>query len=471
MKGIDDLTFTRFVNNLLSQDEMVHVEKQLIVDGEASATVYASISNFEANQELAEIVFEQEEEKMEVNAGSISKDDSMLVNSETKTFNNSIMNVTISKEETLKIREFFTACKESANTDLTFEENLTNFYLNQFPGILPESAKDVVENIKKGVLVFNENLNKALSEEGIDYIAEIKQLGENLTNEQKYELYINYLSAIHVLNVQNFDIEHASQIDDFDSIKKEYEVVAEVSDDMLDDVIMKITDALNNNTLCLTSIEMMKQLQGSLAGGSDKIKDILRGSEADFQNKVEMSLATYIAYRQGEIESLKNHDVMPEVIAIAISSGIEQAQVVENVRTGKTTVDTAIGVLKVLGGVALWTTLTLAIACISIYLVSFAFGAFVSLLGTSILGLIIASVAALACSLGIFNCASEFVDETIDWAGSAFDWIVDGWRETVWPTIKEKTSAFIVWLGDLFANRKVVPTTQTTPISTVVAEG
>lgn len=469
MKQIDDVTFVKFVNNLLSKDEMIDVEKQLIADKEAPATLYASISNYEVNKEQMHEILGIEE-NIEINARNIDSGDSVIVENETKLFNKTIMNIRISKEEAQKIQVLFAAYKESENAELKMDENLINFYLTQCPGTYPEEAEKVVKGIRMGIETFNENLNKALKEESINYVEEIKNIGENLTNEQKYELYINYLSAIHVLNIQNFDAEHASQIEGFDTIKKGLAPTGNVTDDMLDDLIEKIADALNNNTLCLASIEAMKDLQDALAGGTENIKEVLRGSESDMRTKLVAALTTYVAYRNDDITSLNGQEITPEIIAVAVSSGIEQAQVVEDVRTGKTTVDTAIKVLKFIGGIALWTTLALAVAYVSIYLATFAFGAFVSMLGTSVIALIVAGGAALACCLGIFNSASDIIGEIVDWAGSAFDWIVNGWRQTVWPIIKEKSEEFITWIGNLFANQTVVQTTQLAPISTVVAE-
>lgn len=74
-------------------------------------------------------------------------------------------------------------------------------------------------------------------------------------------------------------------------------------------------------------------------------------------NKLVTALAIYIAYQNEDITSLKGQNVSPEAIAIAAAAGIEQAHVIEDTRTGKITVEKAIKVLKIIGGVALWTTL------------------------------------------------------------------------------------------------------------------
>ena len=94
------------------------------------------------------------------------------------------MNINFSKEEVLKVQEIFAAYKEFESVELSMEENLVNFYLNQRPGVHPDEAKDVIKSVINGVKTFNENLNKALKEELTERVHpeyllnEIKELTE-----------------------------------------------------------------------------------------------------------------------------------------------------------------------------------------------------------------------------------------------------------------------------------------------------
>lgn len=51
---VDDITFSRFVNNDLSQAKMIEIEKMLIEDGEINASVQASMLNLSINKDYAD---------------------------------------------------------------------------------------------------------------------------------------------------------------------------------------------------------------------------------------------------------------------------------------------------------------------------------------------------------------------------------------------------------------------------------
>ena len=477
MGKVSDKAYIDFVNNQLTQEEMAEVENQLIEDNEIVSTIYSSIANYECHKEKT---FEILGKKDVENARKDANNDSISVTNDFKNIKNGMMNINFSKEEVLKVQEIFAAYKEFESVELSMEENLVNFYLNQRPGVHPDEAKDVIKSVINGVKTFNENLNKALKEDGVDYVTELQKIGEGLANEQKYELYINFLASLQTLNVQNFDMKHIAQIENFDTLKSGLKVEGEVSDEMLNELIGKIAGSLNENTLCMTSVETLKVLLSSLPTGSVTIEEVLRGSEKDMKNKLVTSLATYIAYQNGDIESLDSqkarlltndgggsealNSVTPEVVAVAVACGHEQMQVMENVRSGKTAIDTAIKVLKIIGGVALWTMLALATAQIAAHISLFAFGAFVSLLGTGTIALVIASVAAVACCLSVCEATTDIIDEIMDWAGDAFDWVVNGWRETAWPTIKESAQDLVEWIRNLLEKHSVIQTKAQNPV-------
>jgi len=471
MSSIDDSVFAQFVNNLLSQKEMAEVENQLIEDGEIAATLYASVSNYETNMEETHKILgtddniSGEKDRISEHVDSLSaKEETTLIK------NSSIMDLKISKEEVQEIQEILTSLKESEKENLSLNDNLCEFYLSQCIGSYPEEAKKIVANVALGIEKFNENLNNAIRENGIDYVEELKNMGEDFTKEQKYELYINYLASLYTLNVQNLDEEHASQIQNFDNIKQNLSVTGEVTNEMLDELIQKISEALNENTLCLSTLGAMDELRESLIGGTDAIKEVLRDSTMNVQEKLCYSLATYIAYKNDKISSLIGQDVSPEVIAVAVSSGIEQAQVIEDVKTGKTTIDKAITVLKIIGGIALWTTLTLAMAYFSMNLSLFAFGTFVTMLGASTFACIVSAGIALACCIASLSMGGNMVEEILDSTGEVFDSIVSCWRKNVWPVIVDLTNGFIEWISGLFAKDVVIATTEPTLLSTVTAK-
>ena len=86
------------------------------------------------------------------------------------------------------------------------------------------------------------------------------------------------------------------------TIKQGLAPTGEITDEMLDEVIGKIADALNNNTLCMASIDKMRDLMEVLPDGSEAVKEELRGSENDMHAKLVTALAIYIAYQNEDIK-------------------------------------------------------------------------------------------------------------------------------------------------------------------------
>lgn len=478
MKLIDDLVFSKFVNNALSQSDMIEVEKSLMQEKEAQASIYASILNYEVNIDTAnnmlgidEMNLEQKnEEFIQETVGTGNCNDSIVIENEVQTFNNSMnMKMNLAQEEAQKVQELFTAYKEFENSELTIDENLINFYLAQRAGAFPEDVTEIVSSLHKGIETFNVNLTNALKEENIDYLSQLKELGQELNNEQKYELYINFLAAVQVLDAQNFDAESVSQIENFDSIKQKFAVLDEVSDEMLTEVEEKIVETLNNNTLCMASMDCLPNIMNVVPDGSVEINKVLRGSEEDMRNKLISSLVTYIVYQNGEISSLEGQEVPPEIMAVAVASGIEEAQIVEDVRVGKTSVDSAIKILKTIGGVILWTTLTLGIAYIAAHIAAFSFGFLVGLLGVSTVALVVSGSIALVLWYALFMGSEKPINQILKWTGSAYDVVTSRWRESVWPTIKEKVESFISWVRNLLSNKNVETTQETLPVVVTVS--
>ena len=64
MGKVTDETYVDFINNMLTQEEMVEVENQLIEDNEIVSTIYGSIVNYECHKDKAfEILGEKDVDK------------------------------------------------------------------------------------------------------------------------------------------------------------------------------------------------------------------------------------------------------------------------------------------------------------------------------------------------------------------------------------------------------------------------
>lgn len=458
---IDDIIFSKFVGNALPQSKMIEVERQLIADGEFSPAVEASIGDYEIHREEADVLLGQEEkefsqekksEEVVRNDESIDSEKLNIVNTTIKT--NSSMTINFTKDELLKIQALSAEFSKAEDKNLTLSENLVAFYLDQRPGVSKEEAEKVVADLTKGIQTFHEELTKALREGGVDYVARLHELGEDLTNEQKYELYVNFLATITVLDAQNFDAEKTVQIENFETIKNRFTVTGEVTEEMLAEVEERISTTLKDSTFCLSTSEMMGSLFDKMQDASS-LEESLSGSEEDFRVKLTNAMMTYIAYQQGEIKSLAGQDIAPEFIAVGAAAGVEQARTMENYRLGRITWEDALDILKVIGGVLLWCYLTIFFAIVAVAIALSTFSVLTVLFGGSIWAMIMSALVSLYLVFHLSEINGEVMIKTLDWGESVFDNTVKFWQEKAWPFIKERTEAVCQWLREKLGSHTI----------------
>lgn len=451
---IDDVMFSKFVGNALTHKQMVEVERELITDREFSAAIEASVIEYKIRKKDADelLGIEDNDFYQEKKSEKIVRIDN-LVDSERekvtiKTTNNKFfMNINLTKEELLKIQELSTEFNNNEDKSLSLNENLITFYLNQRPGTSKEESEKILEGLTKGVRLFHEEMTDALKNEGVDYVGKLHEMGEKLTNEQKYEIYINFLSMLTVLDVQNFDEENAAQIEDFQTIKNKYTVKGEVTDEMLDEVIEKISNALIDNTFCLATTETIGVLFEKI-NETVSIEDYLSGSEKDYRIKLVNAMVTYIAYQKGEISSLAGQEVEPEIIAVGAAVGVEQARTIESFRLGRISWEQALGILKIIGGIALFCILLLPfISATATFMVVF-YATLTNMLGGSIMAILLSGVVSLYLSFQLGESMSNAIMSIIDVCESGFDKVVKCWQDTAWPFIKERANAISGWLKE-----------------------
>lgn len=445
---IDDLIFSKFVGNALTHKQMEDVEQQLIADGEFSAAIGASIIDYEVRQDEANTIlgFDNIENKDNIVVRNPDSIDSIESNNTSLTTNNSIiMNINFTKDEILKIQELSTEFSNTEDKNLTLNENLVSFYLNQRPGTTKEEAEKIVEHLATGIRTFHEQLSEALKNNGIDYVNKLRELGGECTNEQKYEAYVNFLATLIVLDVQNYDTEKTSQIEDFNSIKAHFKVTGEVTDEMLDDIIQKIAAALNDNTFCLTTTETLETLFDKIQESST-LEECLSGSEEDLRVKLINAMMTYIAYQKGEIASLAGQEITPEAIAVGSAVGVEQARTMERFRLGQITWEDALDLLKLIGGVALFCLLTLVFSFAAAALTLAVFATLTSIMGGSILAMILAGAASLCLAFKLADITAETTIAIMEWTSTGFDETVKFWQETAWPFIKQTATELVDWI-------------------------
>lgn len=464
---VDDITFSLFVGNNLSQAKMMEVEKLLIQNNEVDSSIQASILNHSLNRDKAEeMLGVDSENKLEEILASKDRNmchvDSREVNKEKLIINSTTMNNNLTKEEILKVKEFTEKFNESYNAEISLEENLAQFYLMQRPGAFPEDAYEVVKELKSGINFFNSNLQKALSEDGFDYVEELSKISSELPTEKKYELYINFLAALQTLSVNNLSQEQFTQIDNFQTIRERLVVKGDVSDEMMIEAEKQIAQMLETNTLCLGSVEALKNLINQLPDGNEAVEKIVTGSKNDMREKMIASMSTYIAYQNDEIESLRGQQLTTQAIAILTAAGIEEMHVLDDLNAGRTTIDRAIKVLKIIGGIALFTLLayvtfvgvtTIGTLTMTAILVSF---------GASTIVTIGAFVASLFVVWSLTDSAIRVSGKILTWSSRVFDAVINTWKETAWPTIKNALMDCWNWITSLFNKNMIITENQQT---------
>ena len=457
---VDDITFSRFVNNDLPQAKMVEIEKSLIEDGEINASIQASMLNYSLNEAYAKDLLGIDEKIISRKDRTTLDSDSKESNNESLILKSTTMNNKLSKEEILKVQELAAKFNESYNSELSLEENLVKFYLTERPGAFPEDAYTIVNGLKSGIVSFNANLKKALENGEFDYATELKELASEMPINEKYELYINFLAALQTLSVGNLSTEQASQLENFQTIRERLIVKDEVTEEMLRDVEDKIGQLLKNNNFCLGSLESLKELIDELPNGSEAVESVVINSEQDMREKMITSMATYIAYQNEELESLKGQELSPEVIAISVAAGVEEMHVMDDLNSGRTTIDKAIKVLKIIGGIALFSLLAyVAFNCITA-IGTLSMVMFMVAFGSTTIATVGALLASILVVWSLTNSAFDAGEKIMNWSSRIFDVVVNTWRETVWPSIFTVLHNIGDWFVSLFQKRTIVESQQ-----------
>ena len=243
---IDDITYNNFVQNMLPQAKMREVEKELLKSGDADSVIVASIVSSQVNSELTN---EMIGEDSTISSNDNDRSNVGLDSKEENKQNTNIMNANITKEELNVISALVEKFIASEDKSLSMEENMKRFYLENRLGACPEEASEVIAQIEKGVNEFNGRFQSALKEEGIDCKAELEKMTEGMPLEEKYNLYINFLAAISSMEASNLSKDNLEQIQSFEDLKQQFAATTPVSESMVEDVLSKISEVLDNNSL------------------------------------------------------------------------------------------------------------------------------------------------------------------------------------------------------------------------------
>lgn len=458
MKEIDDMTFFRFVNNLLGKDQMASVAKSLRQSGEAGVALQASVANYLSNKAMADEMLgaDVETEVMEKNILREDRSGLSLHSKEANNLKETIMkanfNLTHDEQQCVQnIVENFNKSYDSV-AETSMEDQLVQFCLLQCPGTFPEDAYKLVKDMRHGIDMFNANLQKAMSESGFDYAAELGKLAADMPLKDKYELYANFLAALQTMATDNLSEGQMAQIADFEAMRAKLDVTGDVNEEMLAELENRIADMLANNTLCMGSIDQLRHLMATLPSGADAVAQATRDAGEDMRQKLVASMATYIAYHNDNIESMRGKEFSAESIAISVAAGVEQAHVVDDLNAGRTTVDRAIHILKIIGGVALFSLLAYMALDLMVVTMTTLAVQLAALFGTSTIAAIGSVVALTMISLGMGEVLVNVGQGAMNLASRTFDLVVDTWRTMAWPFVKASLERAWQWLRSQLAS-------------------
>ena len=133
--------------------------------------------------------------------------------------------------------------------------------------------------------------------------------------------------------------------------------------------------------------------------------------------------------------------------------------IVNDFKKGVLTVDNAIKLLKIVGGITLYLLLATVFFNVAANFGLFISGLMIGLFGTSTIITVVASIVGLLASIGLLGVAiTDIIPDAIEWTGNAFDTAVKAWRETAWPYIKDSANSVIEWIERLLDQKKVEST-------------
>lgn len=449
MKYIDPLDFSKFIRNDLPKEKMIEVEKALLRNGSANATFLALIEDYESRNDVEDIIgkddedcnFWGESEKIFDEAcKKMQYTDSYEMNDKIQ---QNMKSLKISQADLAKVAGRYQSVNSSYDSTKNLSENLKSAYKAAHPNVSDEEISNVVEKLLKGCDELTIKYHQALAE-GFDAEAEINKLTKDMATEERYKFLINALSAVETLNLASFpsqtNIKEAVET----AVNEYAESTPEPTDADCETIQKLLAEALANNTLILAGSEKAQELLRA-AKTTNTIVDFASEQYDDARMKAEMALAMWLEYEEGNIPSIEA-GATPEAIGIGTATAVEEAKIMNDVATGKTTADIAVKCLKILGGVALFLLLGYLGIMGAAIVGAYAAAGLISLLGTSTIACVASVIICLPLMWGMAELGVEAGTYIMEKAGQAFDFVVEKLRESVFPKIKEVATRFINWI-------------------------
>ena len=446
--------FMKFVKNELPHDVMVEVEKALITNKTANAVFHSLLFDYETRLDVEELIGE-DEEKNNIWEEREKKYDEFcenLKNSGSKGVNDCLTNKTtpnmsnvhLTNEEMTKVTERYNVINEAYDMTLSLNDNLVNAYMGTFPDLTKDEASEVVGKLINGCDILTSRYQEALAN-GFDAEKEIAGLCVGKTTAQRYLILVNALVAVQTLNLDSF----ASVANIKEQMDKAIDAYTnskpEPAEKDCEELQQMLAEALESNTLVLNGVEEAKKFINNIGYGVERVIDFASDQYDDARYKAEMALATWLAFKTGEINSVPK-DATPESIGIGVATATEEVKVMDDVARGKKTVDMAVKCLKILGGVSLICLIGIAVMVAALFVTGTIISAAMTIFGDSLLACIVAMILAIPLSFGIANVGVETGVKILDKASQVYDIIIEKLRESIFPKIAETARKIIAWL-------------------------
>lgn len=263
--------------------------------------------------------------------------------------------IAVKGKERRILKEYLEELKILEEPDLGIRENLQNMYMNYCSDAVEEEAESITDNILRGIFDFNKGMS-AFEQDGVETVIEI--IEEHLmgkSNSEKYTTYCNATVAIKTMDQKVFSKLLGSEKFQTEEALEELfysgvECQVFVTDEMVEEVQQLMITSLESSVISLNDIERLKNIPEEDA--EEYIREFAVEEWSSEERKAYLSLAAYLAYRDGKLFQDKEKDeaaVNPYYWAVAIAANVEAEGTLHNALQGNITWEKAAFTIQTIG--------------------------------------------------------------------------------------------------------------------------
>lgn len=438
----NDQIFCDFVTNALSSEDMKRAESLVVANGDSDASIFASMAYYDANSDL--VADSEEDDDFYSHIYSLLERNShRLVSSSANDNNKSTMETfKFNASEIANIKNLVAQFAEGEDKSKSLKENLVDFYMRSFSGVEgEESSTDTIDALIKGIQIFNTQLSEALKQDietgEVNYIDALAAIGADKSLSERYAMYASFLVLLETLEASNLNENEMSFVETYESKKNTKFRIPddqEVTQEMIDEIIVKINECLSNSTFTLSTLEASRDLRNAIDSDEHSVV-LIKTRQEDMRAKLVLATCTYIAAKKGKISNLAP-DTKPEFVALGVAAGVEEEKVLVDVAQGNMDESKAAKILKIIGAVALIGGLLIGVSYLSGILGAGIFVGLFMLLGEGVFAALISGIIGAVVTATIFSALTICAIKVVEVADVVYDKIVDVIRRKVIPAAK-----------------------------------